>query len=51
MLEESPMNTSDGSTDGPNDGTPVFELLGASLEGITFGSFRRPLDGSDDGPP
>ena len=51
MLEESPLNPSDGYTDGPNDGPPGGALLGSSLVGITCGSFRRLLDGSDDGPP
>ena len=51
MLEESPLNPSDGSPDGPNDVPPGYELLGASLEGITRGSFRTLRDGSDDGPP
>ena len=51
MLEESPLNPSDGPPDGPNDGPPRGALIGASLEGITCGSFRRILHGSDDGPP
>ena len=51
MLEESHLNPSDGFTDGTNDGPPGGALIGASLEGITCGSLRRLLDGSDDGPP
>ena len=51
LLEESPLNLSDVSPDGTNDGPPGGALLGASLEGITCGSLRRLLDGSDDGPP
>ena len=51
MLKESPLNTSDGSPDGPNDGPPGGALIGASLEVITLGSFRRLLDGSYDGTP
>ena len=41
MLEESPVNPSDGSSDGTNDVPPVGALIGDSLEGITSGSFRR----------
>ena len=51
MLEESPLNPSDGSPDGSNDGPPGGALPGDSLEGITCVSFRRLLDGSNDGPP
>ena len=51
MLEESPLNPSDGSPDGTNYGPPGGALLGASLEGITCVSFRSILDGSDDYPP
>ena len=51
LLEESPLNTSDGSPDSPNDSPPGGAFLGASLEGITCGSFRRLLDGSHDFPP
>ena len=45
MLEESPLNTSDGSPNGSNDGPPEGAFLGASLEGITSVSFRRLLGG------
>ena len=48
MLYESPLNPSDGSLDGSNDGPPGGAFLGVSLEGITCGSFRSLLDGSDD---
>ena len=51
MLYESPLNASYGSPDGTNDGPPVGALLGASLELITCGYFRRLLDGSENGPP
>ena len=51
MLEESPLNTSDGSPDGTNDAPPGGALLEASLEVITCGSFTRLLDGYNDGPP
>ena len=51
LLEESHLNPSDGPLDGPNYGPPGGALLGTSLEGITCGSSRRLLDGSDDGPP
>ena len=51
MIDELPLNTSDGFLDGPNDGPSGFPLLGASLEGITCGYFRILLDGSNDGPP
>ena len=51
MLDESPLNPSYGSSDGPNDGPTGGVLLGASLEGITCEYFRRILDGSDDVPP
>ena len=40
LLRESLLNTSDGFLDVSYDGTPGGALLGASLEGITSGSFR-----------
>ena len=51
LLEESPMNPSYGSPNGPNDGPPGGVFLGASLEVITCGSFRRLLYGYNYGPP
>ena len=51
MLEKTPLNPSDGSPDGTNDGPPGGALLGALIEEINCGSFRRLLVGSDDGPP
>ena len=51
MLEESPLNLSDGSPYVLNDGPSGGTLLGSSIEIITCGSFRRLLGGSDDVPP
>ena len=51
MVEKSRLNPSDGSPDGHIGGPPGGEFLGVSLEGINCGTFRRLLNGSDDGPP
>ena len=50
LLVRSPLNHSDGSPGGSNDGPPGVILLGASLDGITTRYFRRLLAGYSDDP-